>query len=388
VTLIGDVAVVGVGETAYYKRGTAPYGQLGLCAQAVLAACRDAGVDPHTVDGVASYGHDANEAPRIAGALGFHELRWASMVFGGGGGSCAGALIEAAAALQGGYADKVVVIRASAERSVGRLGAAVSAGHMNAHYRAHGIISPAQVCALRTQRLFEHEGVPASTMKALALAAYHHAANNPRAVGRNAQLDGDTYDASRWIAEPYRLFDCSRENDGAGALLVMRVDDMDARSDRRVRVVAGGMSSPPEWGELLDNDADFTSGGYRLLAERLWQETGLTPADIDNVQLYENFTGAAVAAMIDHGFCSREDASEVLTFENLIAPDGGLPVNTAGGNMGEGFVHGIGLMIEAVRQIRGESPNQVPGSKHSLVISGPIDAMSSSVLFGKMEGAS
>jgi acetyl-CoA acetyltransferase len=383
--LIGDVSVVGVGETEYYKRGTAPYGQLGLCAEAILAACRDAGVDPHEVDGVASYGHDANEGPKIAAALGFNELRWASMVFGGGGGSCAGALVQAAAALRAGHADKVVVIRASAERSVGRLGAAVSAGHMNAHYRAHGVISPAQVCALRTQRLFEHDGVPPSTMKALALAAYHHAAANPRAVGRNARLDDEAYDHSRWIAEPYRLFDCSRENDGAGALLVMRSDDPGARRERAVRVISGGMSSPAEWGEILDNEADFTSGGYRLLAERMWSETGLSPADIDNVQLYENFTGAAVAALIDHGFCTKENAGEVLTFANLIAPNGGLPVNTAGGNLGEGFVHGIGLMIEAARQIRGESPNQVPGSRRSLVISGPIDAMASSVLFGATE---
>ena len=153
-----------------------------------------------------------------------------------------------------------------------------------------------------------------------------------------------------------------------------------------VRIVAAGMSSPRNWGESLDNDDDYTSAGYRLLAERLWTETGLGPDDVDNVQLYENFTGAAVAALLDFGFCTPDTAGKVLSFENLIAPSGGLPVNTAGGNVGEGFVHGIGLMLEAVRQLRGESTNQVPGSRRSLVTGGPIDAFVSAAVLSN-EGA-
>ncbi len=386
-TLIDGVSIAGIGETTYYKRGTAPRGQLGLCAEAVLRACADAGVDPHDIDGVASYGHDLNDGPKLSEALGFRELRWSSMVFGGGGGSSVGALAQAAAAIQTGHASHVVVIRASAERSVGRLGAAVSAAFMNSHYRAHGIIAPAQTCAMRTQRLFEHDGVPRETQRALALAAYHHARSNPRAVGRGVELDEAVYEASRWIAEPYHLFDCSRENDGAGALLLTSEDGAAALGVEPVHIVAAGMSSPRNWGESLDNDDDYTSAGYRLLAERLWRETGLGPDDVDNVQLYENFTGAAVAALLDFGFCTPDTAGKVLTFENLIAPSGGLPVNTAGGNVGEGFVHGIGLMLEAVRQLRGESTNQVPGSRRSLVTGGPIDAfVSAAVLSNEPTG--
>lgn len=379
------VDVVGIGSTPFYKRGTAPRGQMGLLVEAVLAACADAGVDPTAIDGTCSYGHDLNEGTMLAAQLGFEELRWSTIAFGGGGGSVAGAVAHATAALQTRQADVAVVYRASAERSVGRLGEAVSAGHMNAHYRAQGVVSAAQICALRTRRLIEVDDVPAETMQALARASYHHARANPAAVGRDTVLDEATYLASRAIVDPYRLYDCSRENDGAGALVLMRAEDSTAPADRRARVLFAGQSSPRDWGEQWENDAAFTSAGFRSLARRLWAATGLEPSSIDTVQLYENFTGAALAALIDFGFCTPRTAPEVITYENLLAPHGELPLNTAGGNIAEGFVHGIGLLIEAVRQIRGESPNQVPRARNSLVIGGPIDAFPSAAVIGRSE---
>jgi acetyl-CoA acetyltransferase len=381
VSLIREVVVAGLGETGYFKRGLAPIGQLGLCAQAVMAACEDAGVDVRDVDGIVSYGHDTNEGPKLSVALGLRELRWTSMVWGGGGGGLGGAFAHAAAAIVSGQASRVVVVRASAESTSGRLGVAVSIDHMNAHYRAHGIVAPAQVCALRTQRLIEHDGVPRSTLRAVAQAGYHHARTNPRAYGREVVLDDATYESARWIAEPYRLFDCSRENDGAGAILLVSSRDAVHLRQRPVHLVAAAQSAPAGWGESLDNDPDYTSAGFRLVADRLWRATGLGPSDVDVVQLYENFTGASVAAMIDHGFCTTESAGEVLRLDNLVVETGTLPINTAGGNVGEGFVHGIGLALEAVRQIRGESPNQVEGAELSLLVGGPMAPFVSSALF-------
>ena len=75
----------------------------------------------------------------------------------------------------------------------------------------------------------------------------------------------------------------------------------------------------------------------------------------------------------------------MLTFENLIAPNGGLPINTAGGNLANGFIHGMSLVPEAIRQIRGESPNQVPDAKLSLMTGGPMDSVVSSALFGSAD---
>jgi acetyl-CoA acetyltransferase len=96
-------------------------------------------------------------------------------------------------------------------------------------------------------------------------------------------------------------------------------------------------------------------------------------------------TGMGVAALIDHGFCTPETAAEVLTLKNLTAPDGRLPVNTSGGNLAEGFIHGMSLVSEAVRQIRGTSSNQVPGAGLSLMTGGPGDPLVSSALFATEE---
>jgi hypothetical protein len=99
-------------------------------------------------------------------------------------------------------------------------------------------------------------------------------------------------------------------------------------------------------------------------------------------QIYENFTGGVVMSIIEHGLCTYENANEVLTFDNLIAPGGKLPLNTSGGNLAECYMHGLELQVEAVRQIRGQSTNQLPDVDVSLVASGPMVEPVSDVLFG------
>ncbi len=142
------------------------------------------------------------------------------------------------------------------------------------------------------------------------------------------------------------------------------------------------------YASLSENDDPYGTAGFgpgprgRGVARRLWNAAGLTAEDVDVVQVYENFSGPAVASLIDHGFAPPGPAAgEVLFFENLIV-GGSLPVNTNGGNIAGSFVNGMGLAVEAVRQIRGESPNPVPEAKTSLFIGGPMAPLVSSVLFG------
>lgn len=140
------------------------------------------------------------------------------------------------------------------------------------------------------------------------------------------------------------------------------------------------------WGDLLENDDEalYPTAGFRPIARRLYAETGLSPADIDVVQLYENFSAQGVALLIDHGFCTFENVAEVVRFENLIAPSGKLPVNTGGGNFAQGFIHGIGTAYEAVKQLRGESANPVPDAKTCLLAGGPGAPTVSSAIFGNV----
>ena len=184
-TLRGRAAVVGVGESGYYRRSQSPYPEFVLCLQAVLAACHDAGVDPRSIDGFVSYADDRNSSVRLASALGIDELRWSTMQWGGGGGGGSGAVQQAAAAIATGQAQCVVVYRALAQGQFGRFGQSSRTGQVRgpgAFGAPYGVLSPAQMFAMKVTRFFEETGVSPDTQKAVALASYHHAQQNPRAV--------------------------------------------------------------------------------------------------------------------------------------------------------------------------------------------------------------
>ena len=118
------------------------------------------------------------------------------------------------------------------------------------------------------------------------------------------------------------------------------------------------------------------------MAPHLYRMAGVGPKDVHVVQSYENFTGGVLMSLVEHEFFAAEDANDFLTVENLIAPSGRLPLNTSGGNLAECYMHGLELQIEAVRQLRGESPNPVPGARVAMVISGPMVTPVSSMILG------
>ena len=380
--LYGTTAIAGVG-LRQYRRGGSPLPERSVLVEAIVAACDDAGFAAAEIDGFVSYGDDHNEPVRLMSDLGTRELRWSAAVWGGGGGGIAGAFGVAAGALLTGQAKAVVIFRALVEGSSGRMSAAVMAHHLNDHLLAAGVASPAQLCAIRANRLFDHHGVPTTIVEELVRASYHHGSRNPEAISYGQTFDVERMRSSRRIAEPFRLFDCSRENDGAGALLMVSAEV--ARDLKRPPVFMLGCAQGTEagWGDLLENDDAelYATAGFRPVARRLYAETGLSPADIDVVQLYENFDAQGIMSLIDHGFCTYESAVDVIRFENLIADGGRLPVNTSGGNLAQGFVHGIGLPIEAVRQLRGESSNPVAGARTCLLAGGPGAPTVSSAIF-------
>ena len=111
------------------------------------------------------------------------------------------------------------------------------------------------------------------------------------------------------------------------------------------------------------------SAGDGRGAEKLWWESGLTPADIQTAFLYDHFTPFVLAQLEELGFCRRGEAKDFATVENL-SLGGCLPINTSGGLLGEAYIHGMNGITEAVRQIRGTSCNQVDGVEHVLVTAG------------------
>ncbi len=378
--LYGTTAAAGVG-LLQYKRGTAPHGERGLLIRAIVQACEDAGVDPAEVDGFCSYGFDHNQPDYLTAELGTKELHFSNMMWGAGGGGLLGAFEAAAMAIATGQAEIVAVYRSLAQGDSGRLANAVIAHHVNNHSASAGLVTPAIVCGLRAQRMILEHGFPWSAIEALVRADYYHGSRNPDAVAYGKPLDIETYRAGRKITGPLRLFDCSRENDGAGVVLMTSAERARDLRKAPVYLLGAAQGSQKGWGNLIENDLDYASAGFESVARRLWQKTGLGPEDIDVTQLYENFTPQAVATLVDHGMTSWESVGEDLVFENLIAPNGRMPLNTDGGNLACGFIHGINIVVEAVRQLRGESANPVPDAKTCLVTGGPGSRINTSAVF-------
>ena len=384
-SLRGRVAVIGIGETDYYRHGASPDPEFKLALKAILAACADAGIDPRDIDGFASYSDDRSEASRLASALGIYRLRSATMQWGGGGGGCCAAVANAAAAIVAGLSDCMVVFRSLAQGQYGRFGQATGIDTVSgekAYLMPYGVLAPPQRFAMRVQRYMHEHGVRQEALRAIALASYHHAQSNPRAVMHGKPLDATKYEASRWIVEPFHLYDCCMENDGAAAVVLVSEERARDFGQKPVFVLGAGVGSGYRTGAIPHNSPLYASASFDTVAPDLYRMAGVGPSDVGVVQAYENFTGGVVMALAEHGFFKPEEANDFLALENLIAPSGRLPLNTSGGNLAECYMPGLELVLEAVRQVRGTSTSQVKRNDVAMVIGGPMVTPVSNLLLG------
>ncbi|HVW43662.1 MAG TPA: lipid-transfer protein [Amycolatopsis sp.] len=382
-----QAAIAGFGMTELYKRGTATKTLAGLCCEAILAACRDAGISPHDIDGFTSY---ADETPpdQLAEALGMHELRYAGAVFGGGGGGSCAAIGNAANAIAAGDAEIVVLyhaMRRTEERRYG--GAAGLAYHPGSEWASpFGLMTPAQSFAMIVRRHMHEYGTKPEHLAALAITQREHAVRNPLAKMRKP-LTLEDYFAARIIADPFRLFDCTLENDGAAAIVVTsaaRAADL-AQPPAFVKAVSQG--GPPSWANpLYDHNAlpeIYPTAGHSTIARNLYRKAGIGPADLDVAELYDHFTGMVLLQLEDYGIAERGQAGAYVEAGHARWDAGKVAVNTHGGNISEGNVHGTTHIIEAVRQLRGTSSSQVEGAELALVTAGPSMIPSSSMILAK-----
>jgi acetyl-CoA acetyltransferase len=380
----GAAVVVGVGESGYYPRGGSPDTEFQLACTAIRRAVADAGLELRDVDGLTSY-MDRNEPVRLSSALGLGDVHFTAQTFGGGGNGAGAAVTLADAAITAGYATTVVVYRALAQGQFHRYGRAGRAGvarGANAFTVPYGLVTPAQICAVQTMRFMHEHGITQDTLAEIVLTSYAHAQRNPRAIRYGRPLTREDYHASRWIAEPFHLFDCCPENDGAAAVVVTTPERARDLPSTPVAIVAAAHGLVAGDGRPAFTERNFPTAHHRLVGEQLWKRAGVAPTDVQVAQFYENFTGPVLMAITEMGFCAPEELNDFVADGNLRWPDGGLPVNTSGGNLGEGYIHGFGNVVEAVRQVRGDSTCQVEGVQLSLSVSGPAFAPGSAVLFG------
>lgn len=372
-----SACIVGIGESQFTRRGAQAHrGEWALACEAAIKAATDAGIDTCKIDGLCSYSSDGTLPWLLQQALGIEDVRYASMVWGGGGTGACGALAHATAAVESGQAETVLVVRSIVQRPGSRYGEAGGFSEIPQFdlLAPFGMLMPASMLAPMLRRYMHDYGVTEQQMAHVPLTFRANAQHNPRAVTYGQPLTMEQYLGSRMIAEPLRLYDCCQENDGACAVLVTTQERARDLKQPPVRVLAAAQGGDGKWnaatmGTHCMPAVDYGAGNGGLLASNLYARSGVTAADLDFAQIYDHFTGSVLMTLENFGVCGRGEAGDFVA-TGQIGVGGKLPLNTSGGLLSEAYIHGLNLLTEAVRQLRGESTLQLPHASVGLVTAG------------------
>lgn len=363
-------AITGIGQSAIGRR--LHQDPLALTIDACLAAIDDAGLTPKDIDGLATYPGMVMGMPRGfsgAGAVDVHdalrlELNWYDSGIETAG--QLGSVIKACMAVACGLARHVVCFRSvwegSAQGGGGRAGIGAGipkAGGVQQWTLPFSAASAAIWVAMFAQRHFHEYGTTREQMAWIALNGRRNAALNPNAIYRQP-MSLDDYLAARIISTPFCLLDCDVPCDGATAVVVSHVDaarDL-RRKPVRVEAVGTALRGRPSW----DQFDDLTTMATRDAGAHLWSRTDLKPSDVQLAELYDGFSFLAMSWLEALGLCGVGESGPFIEGGTRIARDGALPLNTHGGQLSAGRLHGYGFLHEAVLQLRGDAGDrQVPG---------------------------
>jgi acetyl-CoA acetyltransferase len=371
----GQTAIAGIGATEFSKdsgRST-----LRLAVECSEAAIRDAGLEPGQIDGMVLFTVEANHEIDVARSLGIKELTHFSRIHHSGGAAC-GTIHQAAMAVHSGAARYVLVFRAFNERSEFRFGAGVqdrppasTPTEVDFGWSSpFGLLTPASWVAMFARRYMHEYGATSEDFGRVAVACRKHAANNPNAFFYRKPITLEDHQKSRWIVKPLHLFDCCQESDGGQAMIVTTLERARDLPHPPAVIASATQGSGEDQGMMKSYYRDSISGipEMGLCGRQLWADTGLKPEDIQTAVLYDHFTPLVLPQLEEFGFCARGEAKDFIRDGN-IELGGGLPLNTHGGQLGEAYIHGMNGIAEAVRQIRGTSPNPVPNVENVLVTS-------------------
>ena len=374
-----EAVISGVGQSQIGRR--IDRDPLDLTVDATLAAVADAGLSLSDIDGIATYPGNMDSPPGFSGG-GVTELQDALRLdlnwFAGGIESPGqlGSVINACTAVACGLARHVVCFRtvweATAQGSKGRssampgIGAATSGassfrvGSFMQWSLPFGAPSAVNWIAMMAQRHFHEFGTTREQLAWIALNARRNAGLNPHAIYRDP-MSLDDYLAARMISSPLCLFDCDVPADGSTAIIVSAPDTAaDLRKPPvRVEAVGTAIHGRPSW----DQWDDLTTMALRDAASMMWQRTDLTPADVDVAECYDGFSFITLCWLEALGFCGKGEGGPFVEGGERIALDGPLPLNTHGGQLSGGRLHGYSFLHEACTQLWGEAgARQVGGN--------------------------
>ncbi len=356
----GDAAIVGVAETDYLRGADCTIAELIL--QASVDAIRDAGLRPSDIDGVIPPpGFVSTE--QIAAHLGMPEVTYSVTVHMGGASPTA-ALQSAAMAISGGFAECVLVTlgwngysamrpRAGVKPSRHKLDLGPVLETSRNFYAPYGMYAAAQWYSLYLQRYVDLYDVQPEDAAEIALACREHAHLNDRALMGGREMTLDDYLASPMIAGPLRKLDCCLETDCAAAVVLTSAER--ARDLPHTPVLyLGGAEGHPYPADEITNRPELLRLGLDFAAPRAFSMAGVSPLDMDVLEIYDCFTYVVMMELEALGLCEPGGAKDFVKDGN-IRLGGRYPMNTHGGLLSQGHCWGLNHLVEATRQLRHEA---------------------------------
>jgi len=382
----GKTAIAGIGATEFSKNSGRS--TLRLAVECAEAAIRDAGLRPEQIDGMVNFTVEENPEIDVARNLGIKELTHFSRMHHSGGAACA-TIHGAAMAVHSGACNYALVYRAFNERSETRFGTGVQSRSVGVTpvevefgwSSPFGLLTPASWVAMFATRYMHEYGATSEDFGRIAVADRKHAATNPKAFFYEQPISLDDHQQSRWIIKPLHLLDCCQESDGGQAFVITSLE--------RARDLPQAPAVIASAAQGIAEDQHMMKSYYRqsitgipemgVVARQLWEDTGLTPDDIQTAVFYDHFTPLVLPQLEEFGFCKPGEAKDFIR-DGAIELDGRLPINTHGGQLGEAYIHGLNGIAEGVRQVRGTAANQVDGAENVLVTAGTAVPTSALIL--------
>ena len=354
-------AITGIGETAYSK--ASPKTAFDLQIEASLSAIRDAGLYPKEIDGIIPIGITGAPAEAFVTNFGIPDLRF-SVLAPLGGASPIAAVQCAIAAIAGGLCNHVLIPAGRNVSSGARAGVRIHQMpqfHLVTEFELpQGAVAPAQLYAPMARRHMELYGTTSRQLGEIAVTVRSHALLNGNAV-MTKPITIEDHQASRMIADPFRLLDCSLESDGGAALVVSaaeRARDMPQPCVEVLGIAEGHPDSPSS----ITQRPDMTRLGMAKAAPIAFRMAGVSHDEIDVAEIYDCFTWVVLCQLEDMGFCKKGEGGPFVE-DGKLRLGGSLPTNTHGGLLSQAHMLGMNHVVELVRQLRGQGGRaQVQGA--------------------------